>query len=369
MARRNASGAICAAAVVAVVVVLAAPAHADPFDCQRTISKRLQKYQQTYLKRQVKCLKLENRGVVAGPCPDVDAMAKIQEAAAKATLEIAEDCTPADLAALGFPTDCAYKASPSGAEAACAALPVLAGPDIDPSLLSECLQCWKTAELAEYIAILYPSHALGICAGTTSAQSSVCSDLECTSPLPDQRDLSGDEGDCQNGIGKAGYKYLYKRERTLHKCALSGLTRAACLADPNVQSLLAKVEQSKVAKIRGSCGSRDPAPSPPFCCQTGVANQCTAAASRDDCVMNLGGEVQEGKTCGLGGTCDPVPGNKKITWWANCPESNMCPGTPLSTLDDLIDCVDASADAAGDRLMCLLFRGNGGADWPCPPSE
>jgi hypothetical protein len=368
MARRNESGSICAAALVAAVIALATPAHADPFDCQRTMSKALQKYQLKYMKVQVKCLKLENRGVFAGPCPDVDSSAKIDEAAAKATAKIAGDCTPADLLALGFPTDCAYKASPAGAEAACAALPVLNGLDIDPTLLAQCLECWKTAELAEYMAILYPSHALGICAGTTSAQSSVCSDLECTTPLPDQRDLPDAEGDCQHGIGKAGFKYLYKRERALEKCALSS-TRATCLADPTIQSILGKVEQSKFAKITSSCGSRDPAPSPPFCCKTGMANECTAAASRDDCVMNLGGEVQEDKTCGMGGTCDPTPGNKKITWWANCPESNMCPGTPLSTTNDLIDCVDVSADAAIDQLMCLVFRGNGGADWPCPASE
>jgi hypothetical protein len=84
-------------------------------------------------------------------------------------------------------------------------------------------------------------------------------------------------------------------------------------------------------------------------------------------MMNLGGQVQEDKECNLG-TCDPVPGpNKPITWWENCPEPNTC-GTavPLTDLDDVIDCIDTTADLVTDELLCLQFRGNGGADWPCP---
>jgi hypothetical protein len=78
--------------------------------------------------------------------------------------------------------------------------------------------------------------------------------------------------------------------------------------------------------------------------------------------------VQEDKTCDMG-SCASVMGNKKMTWWAFCPESATCPGTALSTLDDLINCVDVSADAITDELLCLQFRGNGGLDWPCPPSD
>ena len=85
--------------------------------------------------------------------------------------------------------------------------------------------------------------------------------------------------------------------------------------------------------------------------------------------MNLMGTVQEDKTCDMG-SCAPVQGpNQKITWWGFCPESDTCPGTALSTLDDLIGCVDTTADAVTDELMCLQFRCNGGADWPCPASE
>jgi hypothetical protein len=217
-----------------------------------------------------------------------------------------------------------YESGTTGVEAGCAAQPVLVGPDIDPTLLAECLECWKSAELSEYIAILYPSHALGVCAGTTSAQSSVCSDLDCTSPLPDQRDLTGGEGDCQHGIGKAGTKYMLKREKVLEKCALAGGTAASCLADPEVQFQLGKIEQKKATKIHRKCGNRDPAPSPPFCCRTGMANACSVATDRDDCVMNLGGDVQEDKTCDMG-SCASVMGNKKMTWWGLLPRKRHLP--------------------------------------------
>jgi len=359
---------VCAAALLmACVVPFADPVQADPAGCQSAIAKQLAKFKKKHLKEHVKCLKKENKGTILGPCPDAAAQAKIDDAAGKATAVIAKFCTPADLAGLNFRTDCAYESNTAGAEATCAALPVSVGPDIQPDKLAECLECWKAAELSEYIAILYPSHALGVCGGTTSAQSTACSDLDCTTPLPDQRDLTGGEGICQHGIGKAGTKYLLKREKVLEKCALEGGTQASCLADSEVQLKLGKIEDKKATKIKNKCGNRDPAPSPPFCCRTGMGNACSVAADRDACVV-MGGTVQEDKTCDMG-SCAPTMGNKKITWWAFCPETDTCPGTALSTLDDLTACVDSAADTIIDELMCLQFRGNGGADWPCPPSE
>ena len=37
------------------------------------------------------------------------------------------------------------------------------------------------------------------------------------------------------------------------------------------------------------------------------------------------------------------------------------------TIGDVIACVDTSADAIVDELLCLQFPANGGSDWPCPP--
>jgi hypothetical protein len=99
--------------------------------------------------------------------------------------------------------------------------------------------------------------------------------------------------------------------------------------------------------------------STPFCCRTGQANQCTVVATRDDCTSS-GGDVQEDKICSAG-NCDPNPGSKKITWWEFCPESDTCPGPALTTLDDLIACVDSAADTIVAKLLCIQFATAGPA--------
>jgi hypothetical protein len=343
-----------------------ARALADPVVCQKQIAGTLRKFKKVHLKSHVKCLDAQNAGKISGPCPDALATFKVQTVSQKATAKIAAACTLADVAALGFPSDCAFEPAVTGIEGQCAALPVST-----PTEFAQCLACWKGAELAEFLGIVYASHAVELC-GTMDANSATCSDLPCTTPLPDQRDL-GDTGenDCQRFIAKAATKYLLQREKILENCALKGGTRTTCTDgsfDPKVPLALATAETKKDALITNKCGNRDPVASPPFCCRTGVGQQCTPSPSPDDCENNLGGDVQEGKVCGVGGDCDPVPGQQAITWWENCPQPNTC-GTavPLTTLQDLIDCVDDTADLIVDELICLQFRANGGADWPCPP--
>jgi hypothetical protein len=84
-----------------------------------------------------------------------------------------------------------------------------------------------------------------------------------------------------------------------------------------------------------------------------VANQCVAAATRDDCT-NGGGTVQENHVCGVSNDCDPTPGMQPITWWENCP-TTTCGGQPLTDLDGLSGCVDSSADEIVDDLLCMQF--------------
>jgi hypothetical protein len=334
-------------------------AHADPVKCQKQIIKSLAAYKSAALKQTEKCLDKENVAKLPGPCPDTTALLKIQKKSDAATTKITASCSMADLTTLGYPANCQLEAASQGKEGQCAALPVTT-----PAEFSACMQCWKAAETAEFIAILYASHALEVCGGSLGESSPACSDLDFATPLPDQRNL-GDtaENDCQVGVGKAGVKYLLLREKTLEKCALAGGTQATCLADLIVQGKLQKAEMKKQVLVQKKCGNRDPVPSPPFCCRTGMANACMAATSRDDCTMNLSGNVQEGKTC-TAGTCQPSPG-QKFTWWGVCPET----GVALASRDDLIACVDASADLVVDELLCFQLPGNGGADWPCPPPD
>jgi hypothetical protein len=349
-------------AVVALLGSTVIPAAADPATCQKTIVRKLLVVKKKHLTQHVKCIDRQNKGLLSGPCPDLSTAAKIAKAKVLARDSIADACTMGDLAALGFASDCQLESGVSGAEATCAALPVTT-----PAELADCLSCWKSAELSEYIATLFASHALEVCGGDLSETSPVCSDLDCTTPLPDQRDL-GDTGenDCQRDIGKAGIKYLINREKLLEKCALAGGTQSSCLADPEVLEKLATLTLKKDTRIQ-RCGNRDPVASPPFCCKT-TGNMCVAAADREDCEVNLGGQAQEDKICNAG-SCDPIMGAKSITWWEFCPESNSCPGTPLSSLNDLKDCVGTAGDAIADELLCWQFPGNGGADWPCPPPD
>jgi hypothetical protein len=352
-----------ATALLALVLALPTPLRADPASCQKAIARQLTRYKKVYLKAHYRCLRLDNVGRIDGPCPDAVALLKIQTINAKVVAALADACTMPDLAALGFPNDCNFEPAVAGIEAQCAALPVTT-----PDEFAECLKCWKGAELSEFVAILFASHANEVCGGSVDETSPRCSELDCTTPFPAQHDLGNSAAnDCQIGIGRGGIRYLLKREKTLESCALAGGTRASCLADPAVQVKLTRAEDAKAALIMRRCGNRMPTADPPFCCRTGTANECTVQATRDDCVGS-GGTVQEGKTCnGTSLNCDPVGGpNQPFTWWENCPESATCPGSALTDAQDVTDCVDATADVIVDELLCFQFPRNGGADWPCP---
>jgi hypothetical protein len=342
------------------LAAIAAVAHADPGTCQKQVIKTLASFKKISLTAPEKCLDKENEGKLPGPCPDTATQLKIQKKSTSATDKISTSCTMSDLSALGFAGNCQFEAATQGKEGACAALPVTT-----PAEFSACLQCWKAAEVNEFLAVLYASHALEVCGGSLGESSPNCSDLDFSTPLPDQRNL-GDTGenDCQVGIGKAGVKYLLTREKTLEKCALTGGTQVTCLGDQTIKDKLTKAEMKKQVLVQKKCGNRSPVPSPPFCCRTAMPQVCMAAASRDDCTMNLGGQVMENKTC-VAGSCQSQMGNQDITWWGVCPET----GTALSSRTDLVKCVDDTADAIVNELLCLQFRGNGGADWPCPPPD
>jgi hypothetical protein len=350
---------VAAFALGALMVAGVGEVGAEPVKCHKTIVKELAKLKKQVLKRSEKCLDSQNVGKLTGPCPDAAALLKIQTTRDKAIAKIALNCPDPDRTTLGFGTSCAFESAPSAAEADCAAMtPTITS----PSDLATCLACWKEAELFEFVATVYASHAVEVCGGSLDETSPVCSELDCTTPLPDQRNL-GDTGenDCQKAIGKAGVKHLLKVEKILEKCGLAGGTAASCLADIEVQAAIDKSEQKLGEGIHNKCGNRDPVPSVPFCCRFGMGNACIAAATRDDC-ETMGGDVQDNKTCAMDNTCDPLPGMQKLTWWSSCPESDTCPGTSVTTLDNLIDCVDTTADAVVDELLCLQFP----SGWPCP---
>lgn len=339
-------------------LLLTGIAHAEPVTCQKQAVKNLLKFKKSYVKALTKCVEAENLGKIAGPCPDATAQDKIAILKLKVRTKLGVVCPPPDLSTLGFPSTCAYESESSGIEGACAALPVTS-----PEEFADCLMCWKGAELSEFVATLYASHASELCGGAFDETSPSCSTMDCATPLPVQHDL-GDSGenDCQRAIGKAGVKHLLTVEKILEKCGLAGNDRTTCLADDVNEEKLAKSEAKLDKLIRDKCGNRDPVPDPPFCCRTGMGNACTAVTTRADCEL-IDGQVQENKTCGLGGNCDPVGGGgQTITWWSTCPRSDTCTGA-LTTLDDLITCVDDTVDEITHELLCIQFATGWG---PCP---
>src|SRR5205085_8997582 len=118
--------------------------------------------------------------------------------------------------------------------------------------------CWKAAELAEFVAIVYASHAVEVC-GVLDGSSTTCSALDCTSPQPNKGNLGNTgEEDCQRAIAKAGIKYLLKREKILEACGLGGQNRSQCLdvmTNPKVALALASIETKKTTLIKNKCGN------------------------------------------------------------------------------------------------------------------
>jgi len=350
---------LSAVSVVVVLALGAVPSQADPVKCQKIVAKQLQKLAKKQLVLLDKCLDKENVGKIPGPCPDATVNLKLSKVSAAVAAKIEKSCTMGDLASLGFASDCMLEPELSGVEAGCTALPVTT-----PTEFATCLQCWQAAEISEMVATMYGSHAEEVCGGDLGDTSPVCSALEYTSPLPDQRNLTnGGEADCQKAIGKGGFKYLVLREKALGNCALLGSTQAECLVDPKTALKLEKATLKLGKIVDKKCGNRVPQASPPFCCKSGGGNSCVAASTRDECENVFFGQVQEGKICDGSLTCSNPPGNiKGITWWETCPDG----GAPLADLDDLKACVATSADMIIDELLCASFPRNSGADWPCP---
>jgi hypothetical protein len=347
--------------VVALAVVTVGTAGAEPVNCQKQIIKNLLKFKKTYLKALGKCADSKNLGKITVDCPDAATSLKIQTISDKVSAKIALSCPDPDLATLGFPNNCAFETGVSGVEADCAALPVG-----DPTQFANCLICWKGAELSGYVATLYASHALELCGNALDATSPRCSDLGCTTPLPDQRNL-GDtsENDCQKAVGKGGIKLLVSIEKVLEKCGLLGHDRATCLADLLNQAALDKARLKLETVVKNKCGAnRDPVPSTPYCCKTGnPMNVCTAAStSRDDCTNNLNGTVMEGKECdGTNHCASLMSGGQKLTWWSTCPNESTCTGA-LVTQDEMLTCIENIADERAQALLCIQFP----AGWDCP---
>src|SRR5262249_35484336 len=158
--------------VFTVALAGAASAQTDPTKCHKEVVKNLAKYKKTYLKAVSKCLDGKNEGKLPPntSCPDAAANLKISKVALQAPQKVAAKCSLSDLTTtLGFRNDCQYETATTGVEGAtCSPMTVASAADV-----ASCLLCWKGAELAEFIAILYASHASEVCGGALDETSPV----------------------------------------------------------------------------------------------------------------------------------------------------------------------------------------------------
>src|SRR5690349_15728090 len=81
---------------VAVVVVAAAPAHADALKGQRTVARMSASFAQSKVRALQKCNDKLVRHQIPGPCPDATTSAKIAKAETKMRSKVAIDCGGAD---------------------------------------------------------------------------------------------------------------------------------------------------------------------------------------------------------------------------------------------------------------------------------
>jgi hypothetical protein len=343
------------------LAMLTTTAVAEPRACQKGLAKASGVLAKQTLRRMAGCLDKENAGKLPGPCPDAVTDAKLAIARSRVEAKIAKACAQADLAGLPFSGSCAIGfPEGSAAETSCGALPVTTPPE-----LAACVTCWQRADLMEYVALLYASHAVDVCGDLLGLASVVCSQGGCASllePVPDQRDLTGSEADCQRAIAKGGAKYLATRAKLLGTCARSGGTRESCLGDAKRQLRLAKAASRLASGIGRDCGGLRPTASVPFCCRTG-GNSCVAAATREECAA-AGGDAQDGRTCDGTGRCRNAPGGRTFTWWSQCPR-RACGNFAVSTIDDLVACVQDKADETVDGSLCQRAPADA---WPCPSS-
>jgi hypothetical protein len=212
-------------------------------------------------------------------------------------------CTLDELDALGVIRDCRFGWAGVQVES-CARLPA-----DTPAQIGECFACWEEHLGRAMSALLLAAQATWVCDGDLSASGS-CAGVACTEPLPTQyyRLFKTDEWDCQYAVSDGGHDYYRNRSRLLQACTLASDV-AACLADRDHRTAL-RDEASTLDRV--------------------VRNGCRRT------------------TFSPGGPLAP----RHLTWWRTCPTAT-CESEPIERDLDAIGCIEASANALIDQLLCL----------------
>ncbi len=303
--------------VMATSILLASPwtsrpAHADALGCQRAVAKASAQFAQAKMKALQKCADGVVRHTSMGPCPDGKASAKVAKAESKLRAAVSKGCGGADRACGAGGDDTAPNTVGWGASCPNFEGGSCANAIADCSGVSDCLACVGHAAVDQAIDLYYGNANLG----TTAT----------------------DVVKCQRAIGKYTAKFFAAKSKALQKCEdkkLTGSLSGACPDAGKAAPAIAKAESKKRAGICKTCGGGD--------------RLCG------------GGDDLTPATIGFAATCPSV----------TVPGGPAC-GGPVTTLTQLVDCVDCVTEYKADCLDALAAPGlksypaecNGGAPVP-----
>ncbi len=284
------------AGIALLAVALCAPrADAQISKCQRTIAKAGSQAVQAKIKALSKCEEGKAKGSIPS-CPDQKATDAVNKANAKLSDAIAKSCGGDDKvcggvttneftpAALGWPSRC-----PDFERGVC-------DNEIGSSCndITTCMQCIGDAAANQAVDLYYDALA----------------------PSGGNKALLK----CQTTIGKAASAFLVSKTKALQKCwdaRLNGKHSNSCVppavGDGKYLAAITKAEDKKIAAICKACGGAD-----------------KACGGGDDFTV-----AQIGFASDCFDLTVPTPGG------ANC-------GGPITTLQDIVDCVDCVTEFKAD---------------------
>ncbi len=262
-------------------------ARAEAQRCQREIARAAAKFSQSRIAALQRCEDGVLVGKITGPCPDATASAKIGKAASKVQSAIAKRCGGAD-------GECAT----TGDNDSLASIGWNLGtcPGIDGGSCNNPLA--TCSDVATCV----------LCIDGVASDAAIDLSYDALANTTDQSVRA-----CQRALGREVAKFFRAARKALAKCEdgrFTGATTAPC-PDGKTAAAIAKAEAKKVAKICAACG---------------------------------------GPSASCGGGDDLSPGT--IGFAATCPEVAP-PGAPacgaaITTLQDIVTCVDCVAEFATD---------------------
>lgn len=268
-------------AALAVLVVGAAPASADPATCRRSINANLGKFVQAKLKLLQKCEDAVVRGKIAGPCPDVGTAAKITRAAGKLRRAVSQRCGGVDRNC-GIGGDDETLASIGWNVGSCPGLEtaVCSNSIDDCNGVVDCVDCVGQAAVDQAVVLSYGS----------------------LNPSAVGTDLNR----CQAAIGKNMARLFAIRAQALAKCEdklLSGVQAGPCPDAAKTLPKLARAADKLQVAICKACGGLDR--------NCGTADDITPAmigfpASCTDVTVPNGGPICTGAIANLQDLVDCV---------------------------------------------------------------